>query len=405
MKKLFLLGLLSLLSLPSALASGIDWENSIMMVEFDPENASVPALSCFGYTPDRLTAAGSLNACATYSGTYQNCVWEYLGELGYDDENTEPEITNCFQQAGDYQVSTYLVDYATNVQGPDTSVFTVKAGAPDPEMSTIDADSSCSDLTLTANGLDSCNVVLTVKDEFGNPVTQLEGQDVAMTSDADFVVDANEGDYGFLTGTRINGQVIPASSGSGLNLNLSTGSSDVTNTFAVSAWAPSIRLVGLYLGVNEAFNFPFRFELPTVDESGNLDLLNTVVFEYDQYTIPLGFQPWATTTFEVLSNPPEFLLDVEGQLKVIRNLMLPATGGPNNQVQLFFSTILPAGLTFEGLPLNPIGFTTSVQERILNITLRLSGGGAVSGDASFAGDLSYQVNEGGTRDIRYPVWR
>lgn len=392
---------------PNSFASGIDWENSIMMVEFDPENTEVPAFSCFGYSTDRLTTSGSggtlLTACDSYSGTYTHCVWEYLSELGYDDENTEPEITNCFQQAGDYQVSSYLFDYAENLSGPDTSVFTIKAGSPDDTQSVITADAACSDLTLIANGVDSCNVELDVRDEFGNPVTQLDGQTVELTSDANFVVDANSGDYDFLTGTRIDGQVIPPSSSTGISLPLSSGADDVTNTFAVSAWAPSIRQVGVYLGKNEAFNFPFQFEMPTVDENGNLDLGNTVTFEYGQYTIPLGFQPWATTTFEVLSSPPEFLLDVEGQLKVIRNLLLPTSGGPNNQVEVFIETILPPDLYFEGLPINPIPFVTSVQERILNITLRLSDPtGVVTGDASFAGDTRYQINDGGTRDIRYP---
>lgn len=374
-----------------------------MMVEFDPENAAVPAFSCFGYSTDRLTSAGTLTACNGYAGTYDHCVWEYLSELGYDDENTEPEITDCFQQAGDHQVSTYLLDYAANVQGPDTSVFTIKAGPPDSDASTFSAEAACSDISLIANGVDSCAVTLTVRDEFGNPVTQLQGQTFELTSDANFIVDANTGDYDFLTGTRVDAQVIPPSSSPGITLTLSSGGTETTNSFDVSAWAPSIRQVGIYLGVTEPFNFPFQLELPTVDEDGNLDLLNTVDFEYDQYTVPLAFKPWTTTTFEVLSSPPEFLLDVEGQLKVIRNLLLPTSGGPNNQVEVFIETIMPSGLYFEGLPVNPIPFVTSVQEKILNITLRLTApGNPVSGDASFAGDARYQINDGGTRDIRYP---
>jgi len=374
-----------------------------MQVEFDAENLEVPVFSCFGFSPDRLTAAGALTACSGYAGTYDSCVWEYLSVLGYDDENTEPEIDDCFQQAGDYQVSTYLVDYASNVQGPDTSVFTVKAGPPDMDLSSMVGEASCSDLSLTANGIDTCEVALDVRDQFGNPVTQLLGQTYEITSDADFVVDANRGDYDFLTGTRIDDQVIPPSSTAGIGLTLSSGTESVTGTFDVSAWAPSIRQVGPYLGTNEPFNFPFRIELPTVDENGNLDLLNSEVFEYSGYAIPLGFAPWTTTTFEVLSSPPEFLLDVEGQLKVIRNLLLPTSGGPNNQVEVFIETIMPDGLYFEGLPVNPIPFVTSVQERILNITLRLiDSDTVVSGNASFAGDVRYQVNDGGTRDIRYP---
>lgn len=390
-------------SLTPVYASGIDWEASIMMVEFDPENSEVPPFNCFGYTPNRLTPAGDLTACDGYSGTYNNCGWEYLSVLGYDDENTEPEITNCFQQAGDYQVSTYLVDYAENVRGPDTSVFTIRAGSPDPDTSSLVGEASCSNLTLIANGVDSCNVTLDVRDQFGNPVTQLDGENYEITSDADFVVDANTGDYDFLTGTRVNDQVIPPSSTTGINLTLSAASEAVINTFTVSAWAPSIRQVGAYLGVNELFNFPFRLELPAIDENGKVDPVDTVVFEYERYTIPLGFQPWSSTSFEVLSSPPEFLLDVEGQLKVIRNLLLPTSGGPNNQVEVFIETIMPTGLYFEGLPINPIPFVTSVQERILNITLRLSDPDTmVSGNVSFAGDVRYQINDGGTRDIRYP---
>jgi len=389
--------------MPNVLASGIDWEASIMKVEFDPENTEVPTFSCFGFSPDRLTSAGALTACSSYSGTYTNCAWEYLSVLGYDEENIEPEITNCFQQAGDYQVSTFLVDYAENVRGPDTSVFTVRAGSPDPDMSSLVGENTCSNLTLVANGVDTCDVTLDVRDEFGNPVTQLAGETYELASDADFVVDANSGDYDFLTGTRVDNQVIPPSSAAGIALTMALSSDAVTNTFAVSAWAPSIRQVGAYLGVNEAFNFPFILELPAIDESGNVDPVEKVTFEYDRYTIPLGFQPWTTTTFEVLSSPPEFLLDVEGQLKIIRNLLLPTSGGPNNQVEVFIETIMPDGLYFEGLPINPIPFVTSVQERILNITLRLQDEDTVvSGNSSFAGDVRYQINDGGTRDIRYP---
>jgi len=389
--------------MPNVLASGIDWEASIMMVEFDPENTEVPAFNCFGYSPDRLTAAGTLTACNGYSGTYNNCVWEYLSELGYDDENTEPDITSCFQQAGDYQVSTYLMDYAENVQGPDTSVFTMKAGPPSPDESGLTGEASCSDLSLTANGVDTCNVTLDLRDEFGNPVTQLQGQTYELTSDADFIVDANEGDYDFLTGTRIESQVIPPSSSPGIILSFPTGTDAVTSTFAVSAWAPSIRQVGQYLGVNETFNFPFQLEVPSIDESGNIHATETVILDLQNFTVPLGFQPWTTTQFEVLNSPPEFLLDVEGQLKIIRNLLLPTSGGPNNQVELFIETIMPAGMYFEGLPVNPIPFVTSVQERILNITLRLSDPDTVvTGQASFSGDVRYQINDGGTRDIRYP---
>lgn len=403
MKQIFILAFAALLWMPNVMASGIDWEASIMMVEFDPENTEVPVFSCFGYSPERLTAAGALTACSGYSGTYSTCAWEYLSELGYDDENTEPEIDDCFQQAGDYQVSTYLMDYADNVQGPDTSVFTVKAGPPDADASSIAGEATCSDLSLTANGVDACNVTLDVRDAFGNPVTQLLGQTYELTSDANFVVDANTGDYDFLTGTRVDTQVIPPSSAAGINLTFSSGTEDVSGTYSVSAWAPSIRQVGPYLGTNEAFNFPFRLELPTVDESGNLDVSDSVVFEYASYAVPLGFAPWATTTFEVLSDPKEFLLDVEGQLKVVRNLLLPTSGGPNNQVEVFIETIMPSGLFFEGLPINPIPFVTSVQERILNITLRLvAADSVVTGHASFAGDVRYQVNDGGTRDIRYP---
>ena len=403
MKKLLLLSLSIILWMPNVLASGIDWEASIMMVEFDRENTEVPTFSCFGYSPDRLTSAGALTACSGYSGTYDNCVWEYLSDLGYDDENTEPDIIDCFQQSGDYQVSTYLVDYADNVQGPDTSVFTLRAGPPSPEESGLVAEPVCFDLSLVANGIDSCNVTLDVRDEFGNPVTQLQGLNYELTSDANFIVDANDGDYNFLTGTRVDGQVIPPSSATGIVLPFITGTDAVTDTFAVSAWAPSIRQVGVYLGVNEPFNFPFILELPTIDESGNVDLSDSVIFEYQNFTVPIGFQPWVTTSFEVLNSPPEFLLDVEGQLKIIRNLLLPTTGGPNSQVELFIETIMPAGLYFEGLPVNPIPFVTSVQERILNITLRLVDiDSVVTGQASFAGDVRYQINDGGTRDIRFP---
>ncbi len=383
-------------------ASGIDWENSIMMVEFSPESNYVPSFSCFGYT-DRNTATSHFSACNGYAGPESHCVWEDLATLGYDDENNDPEIDDCFQQAGNYKTSIYLIDYALNTQGPDVSEFLIKAGPPDSDISELEVDTTCTDLSVAANGINTCNITLKVKDEFGNPVTQLKNQTGTVYSDSSFASDANSGDYDFRGGTKINGITIPDSTGTPIGFSINNND-EVTATLALSAWAPSIRKVGDYLGKNETFNYAFTFEVPGVDEDGDLDLTNPVTLQYNQFTPSIGFAPWAKTILENMVTPPAFILDTQIPFKLVRNVVAPTSGGPNNLVSIFLKTVnLPSGLYFEGVSFDPTSIDTTQQETIIYPTLKVaSAGSVISGSVSFASDIAYDIIDNGVKTIRYP---
>ena len=314
--------------------AGIDWEASYMKVEFAPENSAVPTLDCFGYA-DRLEAGG---ACESFvPGAHQNCVWESLSLLGYSDEDSSPDITTCYQQAGDYQITVQLIDYAENNGTALVDNFTVKAGAPDPDQSTLidPTGTGCSGLSLSANGIDDCTFNLSIRDAYGNPVTQLQGETGAVYSDAEFPSDANTGTLDFRTGTKVNGSFL--SDDPAAPLSFTIGSDDaVTTPLTMTAWAPSIRKVGDVLGANQPFSYDLKFILPSITELGLVDTVNTVTFEYNQYAPQIGFAPWASILLDLNIIPKQYTLDVQTPFIITRNLLAPLVGGPNNP----FTTLL-----------------------------------------------------------------
>lgn len=385
--------------------SGIDWEASYMMVEFSPETTAVPALSCFGYN-DRSGEAG---ACNAYAGSYDNCVWEYLDTLGYSDENTSPDITNCYQQAGDYEVTIQLIDFAENVAAPITNDFVVRAGAPDPDTSALIAEAECSDLTIGATGGaagatdNTCTLTLNIRDEFGNPVTQLQGQSGELYSEATFPGDANVGDLSFRTGTKIDGSFVPDELGTPINFTI--GADDaVTTTFDMTAWAPSMRLVGTVLGKTEPFAYDLKFTIPSVDASGDLDLLSTVLFQYDQYAPQIGFAPWVRTILDLGINPKQYTLDVNTPFEITRNLILPATGGPNNPFNVFLTVHdLDPTLQIDNLNFDPTGILVNDPLETIISILRVAGDNAqTGGNISFSSRIEYDIVDGSTYQIAYP---
>jgi len=390
--------------------SGIDWEASYMMVEFTEENTAVPTLDCFGYS-DRSTDPG---ACSSYGGTYSGCVWEDLDTLGYSDENDSPEITNCYQQAGDYQVTVQLVDFAGNNSTPIVNNLVVKAGTPDANTSTLIADADCSDLSLGATGgvagtADNiCSMILEIKDEFGNPVTQLQSQIGKIYSEAEFPSDANTGSLTFRTGTKISEaslgvSAIPNTEATALSYTI--GSDDeVSNTFSVGSWAPTIRREGDYLGVNEPFSYDLKFVLPTIDTLGNLDTSNTVTFEYDQYTPQIGFAPWARILLDITAIPKQYLLDINTPFEIARNLLLPTSGGPNNPFNVFITLHdLDSTLQINGINYDPIAEVVDSATETLISVLRVAGDNAQTGGSiAFSSRIEYDITDGSTYTIAYP---
>lgn len=381
-------------------ASGIDWHTSTMMVEFTPESGFVPPFDCFGAT--NMNDVACLDYVAN-GGTEDHCVWSYLSDLGYSDTNLEPEITNCFQQAGDYIATIELYDYAGNVIDPvDENIFSILPGPPDSVQSELNLDPVCEDLSLIANNSDTCAMTLVLKDAFGNPVTQLKGQTGQLYSEAEFADDANAGDLNFRTGTKIDGSFIPDESSTFLDFTI--GSTDeVVADLLLTSWAPSIRKQGAFLGVNETFEYDFHFVVPSVDESGALDLGNMLTLEYNQFSPSVGFYPWAKTLLSI-EPPYEFLIDVAKPLNVIRNLVLPATGGPNTLVNLYLTHHnLPSELTVTGVAFNPTSVGITAQNTTVYPVLEVvSEGASVAGTIAFSSELSYEITDGSIYEIRYP---
>ena len=386
-------------------AAGIDWEASFMQVEFTAENSAVPPLSCFGFS-DRSAEAG---ACNSYAGTFDHCVWQDLDSLGYSDEENSPKITDCYQQAGDYQVTVQLIDFAGNISTPIVDNFVVQAGSPDANTSVLKTDSDCSDLSLGATGgaagiTDNvCTLTLEVKDQFGNPVTQLQGQTGTLYSEAEFPSDANSGDLNFRTGTKINGSFIPDNAGGALNFTI--GNDDlVSTTFDVTAWAPSLRIIGDVLAKNEPFAYDLKFNFPSIDDIGRLDPTNTQVFQFEQYAPQIGFAPWATALLDILTTPQQYVLDVQTPLEITRNLLLPGTGGPNNPFNVFLTVHdLDPTLKITGLNIDPVAtLISNASETIISI-LRVAGDNARTGSGiSFSSRVEYDIVDGGIQKIAYP---
>ncbi len=395
----------------TALASGIDWSRSIMMVEYTKESVFSPAFSCFGYSSNRtevptLPTTGCGNP---YGGTSNFCVWEYLDVLGYSDTENDPDLDNCFQQSGVYKTSISLVDFAENLTGPTINTFTIKPGAPDPEVSTFTPNANCSDLSLIANNVDTCDIELEIKDKFGNPVTQLKNKTGKIYSDTTFANDANSGDYNFRTGTEINGSKVPSALGTALNFTIGN-TDEVKTTLTITSWTPTMSKIGEFLGLIEPFNYAFHIETPTVDESGNLDLVNSEIFEFGQYTPALAFAPWAKIIPSMNMSPASFILDIEVPLNLARNIMGMVIGGPNAGV----TTLLKYHLTNLDLYLEGSDVTFNALTESANVSVNANlkevhpilkasqTGISVEGEVGFSTKVAYNITDGGLKTIQYP---
>ncbi len=382
--------------------TGVDWEESTMQVEFTAENSEVPAFSCFAISPDNCV------------GTKDHCVVEDLDTLGYSDENSAPVIDNCFHQAGEYTVTITLKDFAENTSDPVVSNFTVKAGTPNQDQSEFSV-SGCQTTGESgvniANGTDICTFIFKVKDKYGNPVTQLAGKNAQIYSDSDYPLDANRG-VSFRDGLRLSGLGAIGTSSTPTTFTLSNDAT-VSKQFQLSAWAPSTSEVVAHLGKNEAKQLDLNIELFTIDANGNLDMGNTVTFQYGQYSPDVRFRPPAKTLLSLLNNS-EFIVDVPTPMKLFRSLTPANPGGTAGPpVKTFLRTYLhyhnlPTALSFTAASQaffkdNPTPNTQrdpSGETYIRNLELTLTGPDPkFSHDLSFSTEVEYDTPIG---IIRYP---
>ncbi|MCF7846530.1 MAG: hypothetical protein K9M51_00400 [Candidatus Gracilibacteria bacterium] len=162
----FLFGGVVLADLPAA---GVALADTEIQIEFTPEIGGT-SWQCPGAVGNTLTTN--------------------LISFGMEEGETEleigiPEGNHCFRQAGEYAVTITPVDAAGNVGDPVMQNFTIKAGDADQDFSTFEKIGDCADgeNKIIAAGenapgndqLHICEVQLTLRDRFGNLVTQLVG--------------------------------------------------------------------------------------------------------------------------------------------------------------------------------------------------------------------------------------
>jgi len=155
-------------------------------------------------------------------------------EISFDSGNGSvllPDDTNCFQQAGTYTIIIHLQDNAGNQIDKGPYEFLVKASSPSPLTSITLGNCSGN----YANGVDECELSFQLKDEFENPVTQIDAANITLTS-VEFTDDANTG-VQFIEGLSLVSETftLPAFELSGVLGEFS---------FSLTALAPSIKKVG-----------------------------------------------------------------------------------------------------------------------------------------------------------------
>lgn len=411
-ERIFLIGGLCcsmFIFMPSVFAtgsSGIDWANSTLKVEFSAESPFVPSFSCFGY-PDRLTGP-----CASYLGPEDHCVWENLEALGFSDEEDNPPIDNCFRQAGDYITTTQLVDYADNTEDPLVANFTIQAGSPDPIISTLNPDPACSDLSLVANGQDSCVLSVQLLDRFGNPVTQLKGQAGYLYSDSAFPNDANRSELGatsFRDGVRVKMpsdtefSPVPESSG-GRTFTIPNGADDMTFDIDVTSWAPSMSRAGSFLGKTEAVSFNFQMDFPSIDPDGSVNVVDRVSFSYGEYSPLIGFFPWIKNLMALGVDPQEFILNNPTPFDLTRNVYSAFTGfiNPTSVYVTYHNLPVEFDLIDMNFDSSPVAISSPTETEYPQLVLR-ENSGVVSGEIAFSSDVEYIVStDQGPETFRYP---
>ncbi len=392
---------------------GIDWESSTMMVEFEKENILVRNSTCFGATtPD--------TSCMP-TGSYTYCVTEDLDTLGYSDTNSSPAIEDCFHEAGNYQVTIELEDFAGNTTVPSVLTFTVKAGSPDPDESELDVSGCPTDDVNApiANNDGSCTLNLIVKDKYENPVSQLNGETINMYLDTLLSMDANnpneDGSISFREGLLLAGTVVGTqASPTTFLLGVDYSGLGIFKTLNFTALAPTLEKVGNFLSKNTAFPLDFVFELPSINVSGAVDTVNLITFRYNQYSPNIKFRPMITSGVEIPGNK-EFIIDVLKPMDIVRDI--------SNNTGLATVANIMIGVTHHYLPwelkfdptffindgqsaVSPFNTTTPpVSETVTKSATVVVRDSTVNytENLSFSSVISYNIDNGGTTySVSYP---
>ncbi len=284
-----------------------------MQIDFKKHSTAVPDSTCFqSFSP---------TTCTLKAG-YDTCVIEDLETLGYSDLTPNPEITDCFKEAGKYDIKISLTDFANN-----TSVLTesldIVSGTPDRAFSDF-TETNCDD--LIANNHSACTLILSIKDTYGNPVTQLDGATGKISSDSIYPLDANNirnnGAISFRNGLRLLSGGVKILLGNSSNPNTFTIHSNngaIMASFELTALAPSIETVAQFLGKVVEHTIDLEIQLPTVKPDGTLDTGHLITFFDGKFSPQLTFNPMVSNTIDLLGNESQMLIGESIPFNIIRN--------------------------------------------------------------------------------------
>ncbi len=225
-------------------ASDIDFTKSTIEVSATSGGAFLSALSCSKISlnnPTSFVAAGWNNSDKVFS-----------------------KLTDCFHKAGKYTVKIILRDNAGNESVEFEKSFTVVAGDPDDDHSTITPTLNLvgGGTGAVANNLDAYEFAVDIRDEYGNPVPEEQYDNLKVkVENNDTKEDANLKTK-FISGLRVDGKV-------------ATNKNQVASkNFSLTAIAPSIEKVsagGQDLARSTNWRLKFIFSgLRLVGDLGNL---------------------------------------------------------------------------------------------------------------------------------------
>jgi len=286
--------------------SGINWrESSLTVTRFQPSSPSHrESFRCFDQTFEKLPIKVSLY------------------DLGYDNSDSGPLTLNqalkereCFQQAGWYEVSVLIFDYAGNsslyekiltiVPGElslsDSTVSPVASKTSGGQSANLDIAkrSSCTSSSLIADGLDTCVLEVNLRDRFGNVIKPegLSGE-LSLKLPSEGVApnfDANRNPYGaFLAGLYFDDHQ--------KNVNYTLPQADRKIQVGLRAYVPSIELDKENTGLSQA--------VKTIPQPVNIEMTYNPAAE-DQSTITTNktvtplFAPWVEIMADTGESTPE----------------------------------------------------------------------------------------------------
>jgi len=275
--------------------SGIDLNASTLTIKFAPVSSGHKDYDSDADWPTRMKCLGSNATTVTKTfeglldkvdsaslGGASNGSTSVAGNLSVMNHALSATSTDCFREAGDYTIEFKLVDRAGNETIKSYRVR-VRPGDPATDGSYIGKMCDTGVPECYANNQDAYVATVYLRDKFGNPVTQLNGEDADVHPATSFNLfpDANKSGYVKLSdGLRIsndNSTFEPLSKYFGgvekLSLSLGTNASE---TFYLRSLVPTITQFGRFLAKLEGFPLNMNVSTYGITDKGDIDMGETV---------------------------------------------------------------------------------------------------------------------------------